>query len=97
MKPSSKIYIVQNHVSKSGMTRRLAIYAKARGEHLCNITDLVGELLGWHVNDNGLKVVGCGMDMHFHTASCLSRALFDKRRVKTFKGNGGSCLDWQTL
>ena len=96
IKPNSIVYIVQNSVSNSGMTRRLDLFIKTKGSRLQRITWEVSNILEWNLNDRGLKVGGCGMDMHFHTMNVLTSYLYP-RGSKNFNGNGGSCINWQSL
>ena len=93
----STIFVRQNSVSGSGMTRRLSLYVSTRkGGYMQMITGAVSDLIGWSFNDKGLKVDGFGMDMHLHTVDILSSYLFPKGSKK-FGGNGGNCLKFQSL
>jgi hypothetical protein len=79
-----KIYVKVLSVSNSGMSRRIAFYRALPGGRIENITAIVGWLRGtikpgeykqgnkW-LNENGLMVGGCGMDMIFHTLYCCMR------------------------
>lgn len=97
IKPTTKIFVVQNSVSSSGMSRRLDLYVyNQKSNSLQCITGYAGDLMEWSYNNKGLLVKGCGMDMHFHTVDVLTSYPFP-RGSKNFKGNGGSCLDWQSL
>jgi len=97
LKPNSTIIVNQTSVSSSGMTRRLELYiVNKKSNRLDRITYLVGDVLDWNVNDTGLKVQGCGMDMHFHTVSTLSHYMFGIED-KAYTGNGGSCMNWQSI
>lgn len=71
------VYVQQRHVSRSGMLRVLRLYV-IRDNELLDITHHVNEVLRWGFDRNrwGVKVSGCGMDMHFHTVYCLSVSLF---------------------
>ena len=97
VKPSDKIVISIKSVSRSGMSRRMRVYAS----DLRDISYLVARAIDWSINDKGILVSGCGMDMTFHLADCLTYALYPelKKEFKNtaFKGNGGSCIDWQVL
>ncbi len=95
VKPTTKIVVIQKSVSQSGMSRRLQIYA-LKNNRLVWITPMVANAIDWSYNDKGLYVSGCGMDMHFHTVDTLSYYLFPKGSKK-FAGNGGSCLEWQSM
>jgi hypothetical protein len=95
IKPSGMIFINITSVSRSGMSRRMRVYTL----DMRDITEEVGVLVDCGVNDKGISVTGCGMDMTFWLADHLTFALWGakKRTMKTFKGNGGSCLDWKCL
>lgn len=63
------------HVSNSGMSRRIKFYY-VKDNRIQRATDAIGFLLNkgidYNVNNKGLKVNGCGMDMVFHTLyECL--------------------------
>jgi hypothetical protein len=68
------VYTGLRSVSKSGMSRRLRCYISYHGEIL-DITWYVSRALSWSLNDKGLLVNGCGMDMGFHTVYSVSYAL----------------------
>ena len=98
IKPGSTIIVNQTHVSSSGMSRRLELYViDKKNNRLNRITYQVGKALEWNVNEKGLKVDGSGMDMPFHTISCLTWVLFRSDKLKSYKGNGGSCINWQSI
>ena len=93
------LLIVINSVSRSGMTRRMAVYSMKDHDYL---TYSVARALNWSMNDDGIKVGGCGMDMCFHLADTLTWALFGEARYQLSKdgklpGNGGSCINWKVL
>jgi len=96
IKPTSTIIVQQTKVARSGMSRRLELYVMAKNE-LIRITYSVAQLMGSSINSNGILVTGCGMDMHFATVSNLSYYLFGGKKLKNFKGNGGSCLAWKSI
>lgn len=96
--PSSKMIIFITKVSQSGMTRRMKVYKASGKNGLINITYLVSKVCDMNLNDDGLRVGGCGMDMCFWLADHITTKLYpNKRKMKSFKGNGGSCLDWQAI
>ena len=98
IKPTTTLIINMTKVSSSGMTRRMKVYLVNKNSgRLQNITYWIADLTGINENDDGLKVGGCGMDMTFWLADYITSYLFNKKAVKTFGGNGGSCLDWQTI
>lgn len=71
------VYTAVTHVSRSGMSRRIRLWAMVDNEPR-SITCLVGEAIGWTLKSGPwweLVVNGCGMDMCFHTVNTLSYAL----------------------
>lgn len=92
-KAGYRVYVIQRHVSQSGMLRRLSLLIFLKGEGFPRyITRTAGELLGWTIDKNGYLVVhSCGMDMHFHTVYSLSSVLYG------YKNRGGYKLKHETL
>lgn len=89
------LFVSQHSVSKSGMTRKLSIYANTKQNVMTNLTGDVAKILGWTLDKNGFLVVsGCGMDMHFHTIYTLSCALYG---YSSNKNKGGYKLQYATL
>ena len=84
LQPGSVVYATVRTVSRSGMSRRIDLYAIAppvdgfgHGQPwLARLSGFAARALGWPCNDNGVKVDGCGMDMRFHLVDSLSRTLF---------------------
>ena len=84
LRPGSVVYATVRTVSRSGMSRRIDLYAIAGpvGEFhpgkpfLARLSGFAGRVIGWPCNDHGVKVDGCGMDMRWHLVDCLSRTLF---------------------
>jgi len=72
-----KLYTTVTHVSRSGTSRRIKVYAIKDNEPI-NLSGWVSDLLDWpyHDGDGAIQVSGCGMDMCFHTVYSLSYALF---------------------
>lgn len=73
------IYTNCNSVSKSGMSRRIRCYIAIVDDgkpEIMDITFHVSQVCGYSMNDAGLLVRGCGMDMGFFLAYELSRVLF---------------------
>lgn len=95
MKPSGKIVIVITKVSQSGMSRRMKVYKPSKNG-LSNITWLVAKVCELPENADGVRVGGCGMDMCFWLADRISYELWGSKN-KNYKGNGGSCIDWQAI
>jgi hypothetical protein len=78
LKPGSTVYTVLRHVSKSGMSRRIDLYAVKNNKPLF-LTGWAGDALGLrHDRKGGLVVGGCGMDMGFHLVYELSCVLFPR-------------------
>ena len=83
---TSTVFVVQRHVSPSGMQRQLDLYLipnKDMNEYdnqikPRRITYSVAQALQWVYNEKyeALTVNGCGMDMHFHTVYSLSCVLY---------------------
>jgi len=71
------IYVVQRHVTASGMSRDLSLYIVMNNEPR-DITHMVAEVLGYRLNhlNYTIRVQGTGMDMHFHTVYQLGRKLY---------------------
>jgi hypothetical protein len=100
LKPSDTLIIFHRSVSRSGMLRKLGLFlVDKKTSHLLDITNLCNELTGYVGKDIwNYRAVGCGMDMHFATADNLTYALWPNRnKLKTFKGNNKTCLNWQSI
>lgn len=76
------VYVNITSVSRSGMSRRMRVYVYMPSTnssshpdgYLANITRTVGKVYRAHVNDNGVRVDGCGMDMRFHLCDYIAHA-----------------------
>lgn len=67
------------HISRSGMSRRIRVYKTLSDGRLLDLTFHLSKLLGYKMNDKGLFVSGCGMDMCYDLiADKVSFALFNK-------------------
>lgn len=84
IKPGTRIYTVLRHVSSSGMSRDIDVYAivpmtDSDGKRFHGpmwLSGRVASALGMRLSkDRGIKVGGCGMDMGFHLVMNLSYAL----------------------
>lgn len=93
--PGATVWATVRSVSRSGMSRRIDLYAIERGEPtladprgdcLRWLSSLAGRALGWPCSDAGLRVDGCGMDMRFHAVDVLSAALYGFERGPDGKG-----------
>lgn len=85
----STVYTAVTSVSRSGMSRRIRLWAMVDNAPR-SITCLASEALGWTLKEGAggfweLKVDGCGMDMCFHTVYELGHALYGAGWV----GNSG--------
>lgn len=82
LKGGDTVYTVLNHVSASGMSRRISCYIAKIDDngrpYIYNITYLVARVLDCRRNqhDGGLVIGGCGMDMGFHVVNSLEYAIF---------------------
>lgn len=80
--PGTKVYVMQRHRARSGMLRHLSLFILTRNEEkntvgIEDITWLARRAIGWPMaDDGGIKVSGCGMDMHFHLVYTLSAILY---------------------
>ena len=79
LKAGSKVYTTVKNVSRSGLTRTIAVYAQHKGE-IHDISHLVATATGMRFDRDrgGVKVEGCGMDMTFHVVYSLSSVMFPK-------------------
>lgn len=92
---NGKIKIVIKSVSRSGMSRRMRVYTKKDND----ISWEVSRAINWPINDVGILIQGCGMDMTLALADHLTYALYGRkcRQMKSLKGNGGGMIDWIVL
>ena len=97
LSPDRRIVIMITKVARSGMSRRMKVYT-SHESGLSNITYDVARACELSLNDDGVLVGGCGMDMAFWLADHLTWRLWgEKAKDMAFKGNGGGCLDWQAI
>ena len=76
LEPGTTVYTVIRHVSSSGMSRNIDVYAMVDNEPR-NISYLVADVTDTPLSKDGsLRVTGCGMDMGFHIAYTLSATLY---------------------
>ena len=102
IKPNSQLLIVIKSVSTSGMCRRMLVMVDNQ-----NITHIIAELCDLSLNNQSLRITGCGMDMAFWLANDITENLwpsikqddgsYKNNLPKGLKGNGGDCLDWRTI
>jgi hypothetical protein len=98
LKPGSVVYATVRKVSCSGMTRRIDLYTIVTYDDdnrdggrpwLAYLSRLAAAALGLPVNDDGIRVDGCGMDMRHDVVEALSFALFGFER----KPEGGYVVE----
>lgn len=82
LKPGDTVYAILNNVSRSGMSRRISL-AIGDGKLITNITWHAARALGepiknraGYVQDSGIAISGCGMDMGFELVYQLGRVMF---------------------
>jgi len=86
LKPGDTVYTVLRSKSRSGMSRRIDLYAiEQQGNtrainpaRLRYLSGYAAVLLDIKRSDDGLKVDGCGMDMGFSLVYNLSSVLFPR-------------------
>lgn len=72
----NKFCVSVTSVSSSGLSRRMKISILTKKGEMIDITNFTAKVLDWKINDKGILVNGCGMDMCFHTLSSLTNTLF---------------------
>ena len=76
LKRGDTVYTVLRHVSASGMSRRIDLYA-IKGNRPVYLTGYAARAMDYPApKDRGITVQGCGMDMGFHLVYNLSMSLF---------------------
>lgn len=82
LKPGDTVYTILRNVSRSGMNRRISLVV-GQGANVKDITFDAARVMdenvkqrAGYVQDVGLSVGGCGMDMGFSVVYNLSRVLF---------------------
>lgn len=77
LNPGDTVNTSVQHVSSSGMSRRISFYAVDTDKTIRNIDYFVGLAAGYKLSDKGgLVVGGCGMDMAFSVVYNLGSALW---------------------
>jgi len=64
------VYTSIGSVAKSGMSRRIKLYVVNDGD-IIRVSHLVAKILELNLNDNGVRIDGCGMDMGFAMVDSL--------------------------
>ena len=98
IKPEDTILIVIKSVSSSGMCRRMRVMTSS----FSDITYLIADLCDLSMNNTGLRIQGCGMDMTFWLANHITYCLWDKEEQKKLSdkltGNGLlTCLKYKNV
>lgn len=75
LKPGDIVYTDCKSVSRSGMYRRIRCYIKT-DNGIMDISHLVARACEYPLNDKGLGVSGCGMDMGFAVVYDLCYCMF---------------------
>lgn len=84
LKPGQEVFTVLRHVSKSGMSRHISVFCVGADRRPRDISHAVGRAADylWDMDDGGLHVNGCGMDMGFEVVYNLGAALWPKGTPK---------------
>jgi hypothetical protein len=64
------VYTSIGSVAKSGMSRRIKLYVVNDGD-IIRVSHLVAKILELNMNDDGIRINGCGMDMGFAMVDSL--------------------------
>lgn len=64
------VYTSIGSVAKSGMSRRIKLYVVNDGD-IIRVSHLVAKILELNMNDDGVRINGCGMDMGFAMVDSL--------------------------
>ena len=75
LKPGQTVHTITRHVSTSGMTRDIAAFTIVDGD-MKDLTYSIAQALGERVVNDGVRLSGCGMDMHFALVYDLGYALW---------------------
>jgi hypothetical protein len=93
LKPGDTVYTILRHVSRSGMCRRISLLI-SDGKAVSDISWAAAQAMGdpvknraGYVQDVGIEVGGCGMDMGFELVYNLGRYLYPDG----FECSGDSC------
>lgn len=94
-----KLLIVIKSVSASGMSRRMKVLAIYPDGSIRYLSHEVAKLCDLSLNDTGLLITGCGMDMAFWLAYHITEQLWPDKtnRPSWLTGNGNTCLEYITI
>lgn len=76
--PGDVVMTSVKHVSRSGMSRDIAVYLPGSDGVPVNVSHAVADAIDatWSHDRNAVRIHGAGMDMGFHIVYSLSRAVF---------------------
>ena len=74
----STVYTSVRSVSSSGMSHVMRVYFVNKNKRISNITYSAAQVLGWTMNNDGVRMSGYNIDMGFHLVYTLSRILYPK-------------------
>lgn len=74
------VYTKLGHVSKSGMMRKIRLYVANKDSGIEDITFYASRAMSEGMDDKGIMVRGCGMDMGFDLVYRLAWSLFRDER-----------------
>lgn len=89
LKPGATVFTIVRHVSRSGMSRSISVFASVDGQPH-DITYQASRVMGESVDQKhgGIRMGGCGMDMGFALVYSLSRRLYPDGFGCIGKGDG---------
>ena len=96
--PDDTLLVVIKSISHSGMCRYMRVLTK----DFRDISWLVADLCDLFIDETGLRVIGCGMDMTFWLVEFITNRLWTEEEMKTLPGLNGNgsirnCLKWQVV
>jgi hypothetical protein len=77
LRPGDTLHTLLTHVSRSGMQRRIKV-KQLKDSEILDFSFHVSKVLNWSMDERGIKVNGCGMDMGFQLIYSLSCQLYPK-------------------
>lgn len=96
LQPGKRVYTQLEHVSSTGMSRRIRVYIPVKSEHepdgmsIRDISYWTAHAIGarWNSDRGSIVVGGCGMDMGYHVVYSLASTLWGRRS----NGGGFECI-----
>lgn len=79
LNPEDTIYGIIKHVAKSGMSRSISFIYICEDRKPLFLDGVISNLFGYKLdlNNGGLKISGCGMDMIFKVVYDISEMIFE--------------------